>query len=218
MKTEDKSSPKKSFQSYLLITQEDTQTAVTTFLKTLNITLAQNSPDFTIINPEKDTLSIEEAREIKKLIFQKPIQSRHKILVIPNAHNLSFVVQNSLLKTLEEPPQHAIIILVAKSTKNILPTVLSRTVIITSQSNKLNQNNDGKYSLSTIEELAQIEDPKTWVDLFLISQYRDLLKAPAAAEAIHIRKSIELAQETKSMIEANVNPKFALMGLWIKAK
>jgi len=218
MKTQDKKQ-KKYFQSHLVITRKPTREAVSKFLKTLGITLPQNSPDQTIIIPEKDLLSIEEAREVRKLIFQKPIQSDYKIVAIPSAHKLSLVVQNCLLKILEEPPRHAIIILVGASTENILPTILSR-VITTFLENETDQKkvDSTSYTINSLEDLASIEEPKSWIDRYLISQYEKLLKTQEQGASIKIRNSIEFAQETKRMIDANVNPKHALMSLWIKTR
>ena len=49
-----------------------------------------------------------------------------KVYVIDGAESLNDASQNALLKTLEEPPKHAVIILIAASSANILPTVISR--------------------------------------------------------------------------------------------
>jgi len=219
MKTQDKKPKKKSFQSYLLITHKPVQEAVCSFLKTLSITMPQNSPDLTITISEKDLLSMEEAKEVRKLIFQKPIQSDYKIVAIPSANKLSLVVQNSLLKILEEPPKNAIIILVGASVENVLPTILSR-VITTFAEDETEQKeiNSTSYTINSLEDLASIEEPKNWIDHYLISQYEKLLKTQEQSTSIKIRNSIEFAQETKRMIDANVNPKFALMSLWIKTR
>ncbi|MDD2376024.1 MAG: hypothetical protein PHD15_02055 [Clostridia bacterium] len=66
-----------------------------------------------------------------------------KVYVIDGAELLNDASQNALLKTLEEPPNHAIIILIAASSANILPTVISRVYKI--NFNKLDGEIIGKY-------------------------------------------------------------------------
>ena len=60
----------------------------------------------------------------------KPYSSPHKIYLIPDAEKLTVQAQNALLKTLEEPPEYAVIILIANGLVSFLPTVLSRCVVL----------------------------------------------------------------------------------------
>jgi len=69
-----------------------------------------------------------------------------KVYIIDGAESLNDSSQNALLKTLEEPPKHAVIILIAASSSNILPTVISRVYKI--NFNKL----DGKIVDKYISE------------------------------------------------------------------
>jgi len=66
-----------------------------------------------------------------------------KVYIIDGAESLNDASQNALLKTLEEPPKHAVIILIAASSANILPTVISRVYKI--NFNKLDGKIVGKY-------------------------------------------------------------------------
>ena len=63
-------------------------------------------------------------------IVEKPITSRRKVYVIDDADLMSEESQNCLLKTLEEPPEYAVIILIVSNESRILPTIKSRCVII----------------------------------------------------------------------------------------
>ena len=60
----------------------------------------------------------------------KPYAGPHKIYIIPDAEKLTIPAQNALLKTLEEPPEYAVILLIADGTSAFLPTILSRCVIL----------------------------------------------------------------------------------------
>ena len=69
---------------------------------------------------------IEEARELRERIRFGPTHSKYKVYVIDEAHQLTKDAFNALLKTLEEPPAHAIFILATTEPYKMLPTILSR--------------------------------------------------------------------------------------------
>ncbi len=89
-----------------------------------------NDPDFKLIFPrilEGETkIYIDDVREIKSFLSLKPFYGPYKIVVIDNADRMTDDASNALLKTLEEPAPHSIIILVTSKPKLLLPTVLSR--------------------------------------------------------------------------------------------
>lgn len=69
---------------------------------------------------------IEDIRNIKEHIGFKPIHGRYKVFIIDEAHSLTEEASNALLKTLEEPPAHAIFILATTEPDRILSTIHSR--------------------------------------------------------------------------------------------
>lgn len=69
---------------------------------------------------------IDEIRELKDKINYKPAKGRKKIYIIDEVHMLTKEAFNALLKTLEEPPEHAIFILATTEPEKILPTIISR--------------------------------------------------------------------------------------------
>ncbi len=84
--------------------------------------------DFLEIKPSEDkpSIGIEQVREMIAFVHEKPLESKNKLVTILKAHTLTIPAQNALLKTLEEPPTYAIIILEAKNEQTLLPTVVSR--------------------------------------------------------------------------------------------
>jgi DNA polymerase-3 subunit delta' len=88
----------------------------------------KNHPDFKIISvlEGKTAISIDQIRELKKEIAYKPYDSDHKIYIIEAADKMTKEAANSLLKTLEEPPSFATIILLAGDSGKLLPTIVSR--------------------------------------------------------------------------------------------
>ncbi len=69
---------------------------------------------------------IDEIRELRERIRFTPTRSKYKVFVIDEAHQLTKEAFNALLKTLEEPPAHAIFILATTEPYKMLPTILSR--------------------------------------------------------------------------------------------
>jgi len=69
---------------------------------------------------------IDEIRELRERVKFTPSRGKYKIFVIDEAHQLTKEAFNALLKTLEEPPAHAIFILATTEPYKMLPTILSR--------------------------------------------------------------------------------------------
>lgn len=89
-----------------------------------------NNPDFSIIKPDGNTIKINQIREMQEDIAKKPIVSDKKVYIIDDADKMSEESQNCLLKTLEEPPEYAIIILIVANESRMLATIKSRCVIL----------------------------------------------------------------------------------------
>ena len=85
-----------------------------------------NQPDVTWVTHDKpNVISVEEIRDqVNKDITIKPYSSRYKIYVIDDAQLLNANAQNALLKTIEEPPEYAIIFLLTSNIDKILPTII----------------------------------------------------------------------------------------------
>ena len=89
-----------------------------------------NNPDFAEINPDGNNVKIEQIRELQRKIVEQPIISNKKVYIIDEADSMTKEAQNCLLKTLEEPPEFAVIILIGSNESNFLSTIKSRCTII----------------------------------------------------------------------------------------
>ncbi|MGH2399335.1 MAG: DNA polymerase III subunit gamma/tau [bacterium] len=69
---------------------------------------------------------IDEIRELRDRIRLAPTQGRYKVYIVDEAHMLTVEGANALLKTLEEPPAHAVFVLVTTEPHRLPPTILSR--------------------------------------------------------------------------------------------
>jgi DNA polymerase III gamma/tau subunit len=120
-----------------------------------------NHPDVLYFR-KGEKLGIAEARKIKQHFSLKPYSAKGKTVVIEDASVMTDEAQNALLKTFEELPKEAMIILGASSDANLLPTILSRCQIIRIQNSKFKIQN---YK-EDIENLlsASIEDRFKYVE------------------------------------------------------
>jgi DNA polymerase-3 subunit delta' len=89
---------------------------------------AGNHPDVRIVEPisNKKDISIQQVRELEKTLSLRSFSGRQKVAIIDPATLMNWAAQNALLKTLEEPPQGCVLILIAANIGGLLPTVRSR--------------------------------------------------------------------------------------------
>ncbi len=90
----------------------------------------KNHPDYYIINEEGESIKIDTIRNITEKAFEKPILSDKKVYIINDFEKMTKEAQNCLLKTLEEPPEFVIIILISSNENIILNTIKSRCMTI----------------------------------------------------------------------------------------
>ena len=86
----------------------------------------ENQPDFNIISTEDSSIKVEEVRDLEKDIGIRPFSGNRKIYIICQAEKMTVSAQNSFLKTLEEPPEYAVIILTTENKDALLSTIVSR--------------------------------------------------------------------------------------------
>lgn len=91
-----------------------------------------NHPDIHQIAPlpDKRDISIDQLREMQHVLSLRPYEAPRKACIIEPAERMSVSAANSLLKTLEEPPGNALIILLTENAGMLLPTVRSRCQLI----------------------------------------------------------------------------------------
>ena len=89
-----------------------------------------NNPDFYCINEEGTTIKIDEIRSLIEKVIEKPIVSNRKVYIINDCDKMTPEAQNCLLKTLEEPPEFVVMILISSNENVILNTIKSRCMSI----------------------------------------------------------------------------------------
>ena len=93
---------------------------------------SDNFSDLFFILPEKNSrvIKIEQLKYLQDVLKVKPLESKYKMVIIQSADKMNEEASNCLLKTLEEPPSYAIIILIVTSLESVRETIRSRCQII----------------------------------------------------------------------------------------
>ncbi len=92
---------------------------------------SHNHPDIIYVTHEKKNILVDDIRrQLVNDIAIKPYSGKYKIYIIDEAEKMNEAAQNALLKTLEEPPAYAVLLLLATNTGAFLQTILSRCVTL----------------------------------------------------------------------------------------
>ncbi len=93
---------------------------------------AMQYADLTVVQAEKEggVLKVEQVREVRQLLSLKPYQGERRVALFLRFEEANASAANALLKTLEEAPQHAILLLTADTTESLLPTIVSRCQVM----------------------------------------------------------------------------------------
>ncbi len=187
-------------------------------------------PDLFFIKPGfNEEISIDWIRQLKNFLTLRPYSSEFKIVIIETAEKLNSYAQNALLKIFEEAPNHAIIILCAKTLDSISDTIVSRAIKLPfwrvqtealppdktiSDIFELLLKTDFPNKYGHIEKLGSrnvLEIFKAWLNFLRIK-----LKANPT------KKITDLLTKSQNIYfklnETNINPKFAydelVLSLW----
>ncbi len=83
-------------------------------------------PDVSLIEPEGQNIRVDQIRQLQRQLAYRPYEGKRRVCILTAADRMAPHIPNTLLKTLEEPPLHTVIILLANNSRFILPTILSR--------------------------------------------------------------------------------------------
>jgi len=172
---------------------------------------------FEVVLPE--SLAVKDLRDFLKKLYLKPVFSDLKVGYIPCTDTLSLEAQNTLLKILEEPPSHTIIVLTVKK-ENILPTIVSRCrrYKITAQKEALNFSEILKKDLfeqfKLAESLSQRDDLEEEITGWLLFIKEELRSRPNQENQFLAEALLELDRKLKS----NANKRLVLESFFVKIK
>lgn len=158
-------------------------------------TMTMNQPDiiYVTLSDGKKSIGVSEIRkQVNDDVYIKPYKSKYKIYVITDADKMTKEAQNSILKTLEEPPAYAILILLVTNIEVLFETILSRCVILPMQ--PVREDELKKYLL----EVVQI--PSNRVNLCIAFARGNLGRAKQLAE----QEDFEKMQKETLLLLKNV--------------
>lgn len=108
-----------------------------------------------VVSDDSSVISIGQVREAIKFIHIRPKESDMKVVLIEEAESMNLEAQNAILKTLEEPPAYALILILTSKKSFLLDTIISRCLLIQSDREDVNKEIDSevKEVMSSIESL-----------------------------------------------------------------
>lgn len=190
--------------------------------------LSDNQPDIIKVTHEKpNTISVDDIRtQINNDVAIKPYSSPYKVYIMNEAEKMTVQAQNAILKTLEEPPEYAVIILLTTNVNALLPTILSRCVVL-----NMKPVADDKVRKYLMEQL-QVPDYKAEVCVAFARGNIGKAKALASsedfenvkAEALSLLKYIqdmelhEITAAIKKITEykLDINDYLDIMAIWYR--
>ena len=84
-------------------------------------------PDLKIITAEKDTIIIDDIRDLEEFVSLQSLEGKYKVVIIKNAEKMNQYAANAMLKTLEEPPPNTVLILTCQNIDALPEALVSRT-------------------------------------------------------------------------------------------
>ena len=156
--------------------------------------------DYYELGPDGKSIKVSQIRELQNVINIKPTFSKKSVYIIDDADLMTIEAQNSLLKTLEEPPEYAVIILIVHNERSILSTVKSRCVNI--KFSKLSDKDIKKYLLKkdlnfedkNINVFKVLDGSLNNID-FIRDDYDELLKLTVFVTNLKKNKVINFFQD-----------------------
>lgn len=182
----------------------------------------------TSIKQNTQSIGIEDIKYMQKKIFLKPIKSEQKAIIIDEAELLTIEAQNALLKILEEPPEHTLLILSTTTKETLLPTILSRCKIVQLEEKQTKLSEKEQEELQTFlealpemgigerlkkaETLAKDKDKAIEYITKLILVAREYLLQSSNKKSIkQLSNQIKSLQALHTTLKTtNVNPRFAI--------
>ena len=187
-----------------------------------------NQPDIIRVTHEKPTtIGVDDIRaQVNNDVAIKPYSSPYKVYIINEAEKMTPQAQNAILKTLEEPPAYVVILLLTTNVNALLPTILSRCVVL-----NMKPVADDKVRRYLMEEL-QVPDYKADVCVAFARGNIGKAKALASSEDfenvknevlsllkyIHDMELYEIAAAIKKITEykLEINDYFDIMAIWYR--
>lgn len=173
---------------------------------------SDNNPDVIYVTHKKSAISVEDIRQqVVKNIEVKPFRYKYKIFIIKDADLMNIQAQNAFLKTLEEPPEYGVFLLLCENYNKFLITILSRCVML-----RLKPLSNVAVEKYMLERLGCSKEKAEIFSLFSQGNIGRAIEVATSEELAEIRKTaadIALRAESADLIEL-----YALIPIFEKFK
>ncbi len=188
-----------------------------------------NHPDYIVESPDKGAIKIGRVREVCRSLSYPPYESEKRIVVMEDVHTMRQEAANSLLKTLEEPPEDNVIILTAEASRSVLTTISSRCQIIPffpltqKETVDILSSKDHGLDIEHASILARLAEGSPGQALLLHKtemvetwqKVTHVLADPQYKEDRHAGLILQLADQMADLKE-NVLPMLGLLRIWLR--
>ena len=157
--------------------------------------------------------SVEHIRELTASVYTQPVSSDRKVYILDEVHMLSKAAFNAFLKTLEEPPPHAVFILVTTEADKVPETVVSRCIALRFRQPSLSALRDIAVSTAKKEGYTLSEQSSALIALMAEGSFRDLLTL--LQKVLLVAESGEIVHE--SVEEVLGAPRHQLVNAYLSA-
>ncbi len=190
---------------------------------------ADSHPDFLLVSPEKGAIKIDQIRKLIKKLSFAPYEAKIRVVLIEDVHTMRQEAANSLLKTLEEPPENNLLILTADSAGKVLQTIISRCQTIPFYSLTFDETADilrrdnSELDLETALLLARLSEGSPGKAMLyhrreLVGFWKDLialLTDPGNHGDKEVSRLLHIA-ESMAGLKEDLTHLFGLIRLWIR--
>lgn len=181
----------------------------------------------TSVKQNTASIGIEDIKQMQKKIFLKPIKSEQKAIIIDEAELLTIEAQNALLKILEEPPAHTLILLSTSTKETLLPTILSRCQVIQLEEDQMKLSDKEKEEIKNFlqilpemgigerlkkaEQLAKDKGKAIeWITKIILVLRANMLQSDNATVNQWSNQIKSFQSLHTTLKTTNVNPRFAI--------
>lgn len=129
-----------------------------------------------VVVPDEGTTGIDSAKKINNFLYQKPVLSKKRTAIIKDADSLTPEAQNALLKTVEDSPQDALLIFIAKDENSLLPPLMSRLQRIYFSRNAPLKKIDSQILKAGLEEIIENDKIDEYFEALIATLRKDPVK------------------------------------------
>jgi len=169
---------------------------------------------------------VDDARELRDKALYAPVQSRYKIYIIDEAHQLGPAAANALLKIVEEPPPYVVFIFATTEPEKVLPTIRSRThhyqfrlvsnEVLVQHLNHVLMKEGITLPAEVVAFAAKVgagsvRDSLSTLGQFISASHEDGFDYEAATRLVGQTGSLELSRLFDSLLAGDISPAIAMV-------